>query len=85
MNGMYFAFLKYCRNKGIVNFFCKNFQKIFFVKIVKLSCHHDPPPITAPASKGQNLPVPSRPLSRGYTAIIHRALCDITVLKLKIN
>ena len=54
---MYFAILRFFENKGI----------IYFVKIVKISYHEYPPPITAPANKGQNLQVPSRPLSRGYT------------------
>ena len=39
------------------------------MKIVKISYHNDPPPITAPANKGQNLQVPSRPLFRGYTVL----------------
>ena len=43
---------------------------IYFVKIVKISYHNYPPPITAPANKGQNLQVPSRPLSRGNTVLV---------------
>ena len=35
--------------------------------MVKNTYCNDLPPITAPANNGQDLQVPSRPLSRGYT------------------
>ena len=37
--------------------------------MMKLLYRNDPPPITALANKGQNLQVPSRLLSRGYTVV----------------
>ena len=48
--------------------FFVNKSIIYFVKIVKISYHRYPPPITAHANKGQSLQVPSRLLSRGYAA-----------------
>ena len=43
---------------------------------MKVSYHNYPPPITAPANKGQDLQVPSRPLSRGYTDSSVVTLCE---------
>ena len=57
---MYFSIQRFKENKS----------NSCFIKIVKILYHNDPPPITAPANKGQNLQVPSRPLSRGYTVLI---------------
>ena len=44
--------------------------------IVKTLDHNDLPPITAPANKGQNLHVPSRPLSRGSTVVYESVMTD---------
>ena len=60
---MYFSIQRFKENKS----------NSCFIKIVKILYHNDPPPITAPANNGQNLQVPSRPLSRGYT-VLHGCL-----------
>ena len=52
---------------------------MYFVKNVKISYQKYPPPITAPANKGQNLQAPSRPLSRGYTVLSSSISCSSCV------
>ena len=56
---MYFAILRSLKRQTYC-IICKN---------CKISYCNDLPLITAPANKGQDLQVPSRPLSRGYTVV----------------
>ena len=55
---MYSAIQRFLKDKGT-----------YFVKVVKILYHNHIPPISAPANIGQELQVPLRPLSRGYTVL----------------